>query len=515
MSFSRRQFLQRAAGSGLLLGLGGIPLFAKGLGDRGLADRGLADRALVDRAHDGGASAAAAGQALRFSPLFSGSTMTAQTAQVSVWPDAQTEVWSINGVYPSPTIKVQKGATFSVKLVNQLSESTILHWHGLPVPAMMDGHPMSAIDNGQEFDYSFQVGQRAGTYWYHPHPDMRTGKQVYKGIAGFFIVEDPEEQALTLPRGKYDVPLLLQDRRLTFDRSFLYPNGDQDILVGVLGDAMLANGTPDAYLEVDRGLYRFRMLNGSNARILKLAFSDQRTFHLIASDGGLLDKPVAISQLTLAPGERAELLVDFSGDGAGSNVTLKTLQFEDPSGGDQGREMSIIRFDVTSATGAPATIPTTLSQLERLDPTQAVQERTFEFRSDFGSPPMHSINNRMFEMMRIDEQMRPGDIEIWTFMNRSQMPHPIHAHGAQFQVIDVAGETTLAPEYLGWKDTVLANPYEPIRVVVKIAPHLGVFLLHCHNLEHEDHGMMLNFEVTNTIGVEEDRRGMPREMRLW
>jgi blue copper oxidase len=277
---------------------------------------------------------------------------------------------------------------------------------------------------------------------------------------------------------------------------------------------MLANGTPDAFLQVYRGLYRLRLLNGSNARILKLAFSDNRPFHLIASDGGLLDKPVELTQLTLGPAERAEILMNFAAYEPAGTVTLKTLAFEDPNGGMQGIEMPIIRFDVLLDSGAPPTIPSSLSQLERLDPSKAVAERTFEFRSDFGSPAMHTINSRMFDMERVDEQMRPGDIEIWTFLNRSQMPHPVHAHGAHFQVIDVNGNSTLAPEYLGWKDTVLAQPYEPVRVVVRIAEHLGVFLLHCHNLEHEDHGMMMNFEVTNTVGVQQDRGTPPGRMDL-
>jgi FtsP/CotA-like multicopper oxidase with cupredoxin domain len=143
-----------------------------------------------------------------------------------------------------------------------------------------------------------------------------------------------------------------------------------------------------------------------------------------------------------------------------------------------------------------------------------VRTRTFEFRSDSGSPPMHMINGKKFEMMRVDQQMRPGDVEIWTFINRSQLPHPVHMHGGQFQVVDVGGETALAPEYLGWKDTVLAQPYVPINVVVKIPEFLGIFLLHCHNLEHEDHGMMMNFEVTNQSGVEGRNGAAPAKMDL-
>jgi FtsP/CotA-like multicopper oxidase with cupredoxin domain len=487
-------------GSGIALGLGGLPLIA-----------GEITKSFPFTPR----SAPPEGFPLRMPELFSGSTITARSGQVQIWPDAPTPIWGFNGLYPGPTIRAQRGANFAVTLANELDDETIIHWHGLTVPAAMDGHPRLAIAHGATYDYSFTVAQRAGTYWYHPHPDMMTGMQVYKGMAGFFIVEDPEEQALALPRDKYEVPLLLQDRRTTFDRQFEYVLGDQDLLEGLLGDTILANGTANAYFEVDRGLYRFRVLNGSNARILKLALSDGKPFHLIATDGGLLDKPVEVTQLTMSPAERAELLIDFSSYAAGSSVALKSAQFDDLGGGHQGNEMPILRFDVGSAAGAPSIIPTTLSQLTKLDPASATTNRTFVFRSTPGSATMmHTINGKAFDMTRIDETMRPNDIEVWTFTNLSPYPHPVHVHGGQFQVIDVGGDSNLAPEYIGWKDTVLMQPYQPIRVVMRIPEFLGVFLLHCHNLEHEDHGMMMNFEVTNASGVEGRSTATPEKMDL-
>jgi FtsP/CotA-like multicopper oxidase with cupredoxin domain len=411
---------------------------------------------------------------------------------------------------------VKSGDAFSVRLANNLAEPTNIHWHGLVIPPDMDGHPKDAVAPGGTFDYSFTVAQRAGTYWYHPHPHMATGKQVYMGMAGFFIVTDQEEEALGLPSGEFDLPLLVQDRRLAGGTEFLYQLADADHMNGFLGDTILVNGTPDPYLQVAAGLYRFRILNGSNARILDLGFADNRPFYLIGSDGGLLDRPYELRYLYMAPAERYEILVDFSNDQIGSSVALKSLGFSGGSGLTQGAEMPIIRFDVARPGNGPATIPPALATLEKLDPAAAVRTRTFALKIDHTTTPNgHTINDKVFEMMRVDEEVTIGDIEIWTFQNISYLPHPMHLHGAQFQVLDRNGNTNLEPRDLGWKDTVYVLPYQTVRVVVRFGNWPGLLLVHCHNLEHEDHGMMLNYQmVEQNLGVDGGSGDRPREMDL-
>jgi FtsP/CotA-like multicopper oxidase with cupredoxin domain len=293
---------------------------------------------------------------------------------------------------------------------------------------------------------------------------------------------------------------------------------DNDHSNGFLGDAVLVNGTPDPYLEVAAGLYRFRILNGSNARIYDLAFSDGRPFHVIGTDGGLLDRPYEVTYTYLAPAERIELLVDFSKDAIGSSVMLHTLAFSGGSGSgpQQGTEMPVIRFDVTRPGSGSVTIPATLANLERLDPTKAVRTRTFQLKIDHTTKPEgHTINDKTFEMMRIDEEVAIGDLEIWTFQNVSFLPHPMHLHGAQFQVLDRNGSTALDPRDLGWKDTVYVRPFDTVRVLVRFGTWPGVLLVHCHNLEHEDHGMMLNYSmVESSMGVESSERPAPSGMDL-
>jgi len=450
---------------------------------------------------------AAEGNPLRIPPTFSGDTLTAAATRLKIWPDVETDVWTYNGTYPGPTIRVRRGDTFSVKLVNELAEPTITHWHGLIVPHKVDGHPMDAIASGETFDYSFTVDQRAATCWYHPHPHTRTGAQVYMGLAGLFIIEDDEEQALGLPDGEFDVPLVIADRRAVASHQFTYELVGDDHTDGYLGDTLLVNGTPDPYLDVVPGMYRFRILNGSNARILTLGFGDGRPIRLIATDGGLLDKPYDVPLLSLAPAERAEILVDFSGD-LGSSVVLKSVRTT-ASVGDpppQGVEMNVIRFDVAGESTKQFQVPEQLSTIVRYDPNDAVGERQWEMGIYHPNPEIreHLINGLTYDMQRIDAQVPLGDLEIWTFKNTSFLPHPMHVHGTQFQVLDRAGNPKLVPQDSGWKDTVLVPPSQKLRILIRMTPHTGVYLVHCHNLEHEDHGMMSNFEVVEkTTGVDD------------
>lgn len=449
-----------------------------------------------------------AGNTLRRPPLFTGASLNAAVLAQNVWPDMTTTVWTYGGSYPAPTIRRRRGERFTVMLNNELPEETNIHWHGLLVPADMDGHAMDVVGPGQRKEFDFTIDQRAGTYWYHPHPDMKTGKQVFKGMAGFFIVEDDEELALGLPSGEYEIPLVIQDRRLRSDRAFDYTLVMADQMDGFLGDAFLANGTPDAAVDLERTLYRFRVLNGSNARLYKLALSDGGEFHVIGTDCGLLDKPYAVRSLFLGPAERVDLLIDLSGYSVGTSIRLIAENFDGAVDWTmQGWGGDILTMNIVSD-GPQRALPTSLATLERLELSQASRTRTFEFEMVVPMPPkgMHTINDRVFHGMRIDETVTAGDVELWVLKSTSDEPHPVHIHGAMFQIVDRNGAAITDPKDMGWKDTVIIWGEDTVRVLVRFGAHPGVFLLHCHNLEHEDDGMMMNYMITATSSAVEQER---------
>lgn len=428
--------------------------------------------------------------------------LAAMPAEQQVWPGSTTRLLTFGGSYPGPTLRAQAGDRFAVRVVNRLAEPTNVHWHGLVAPAQMDGHPADALSPGAVRDYTFPIAQRAGTYWYHPHVDGTTGRQVYSGMAGFFLVADAEESRLGLPAGEREVALLLQDRRSYRDRSFTYAPGPMDVLSGYLGDAALVNGVPGAALPLAAALYRFRFLNGSNARIFRLGFSDGRVLHVIGTDGGLLDRPMAAASVDLGPGERLDALIDLSDVVPGRSVWLRSLAFAGGGMGmgmgglaTQGAPMELLRLDVDRLGPLTPPLPARLVTLERLDPSRAVATRRFVF--EMTMPPFAGgarINGRSFSPSRVDERVRLGDLEVWEFVNASNESHPVHVHAASFQVIS-RSRGGLGPQDLGWKDTVLTWPGETVRVAIRFSHYPGLYVLHCHNLEHEDAGMMLNVEV--------------------
>ena len=441
-------------------------------------------------------------------PEMTGATLAASMVSQTIWRGATTTVWTLGDSFPGPTIRVGRGAGFSARIENRLSEPTNVHWHGLASPPEMDGHPSDVIPPGQSRDIAFPIVDRAGTYWYHPHPDGRTARQVYGGMAGFFIVEDGRETTLGLPTGEYDVPLVIQDRRTSPDHSLTYAPGPMDLIAGVLGDTVLVNGRPDAVLPVAATLYRLRLLNGSNARVYRLAFADGRSFHVIGTDGGLLERPVSVARVDLGPGERVELLVDLTSDPVGTSILLKSLAFPVSSGMmggmmpgmggagfPQGAALDVLRLRV-ERTGPAARMPDTLVPFERLDPARA--EGTQVFILSMSMPPVagaFTINGRSFDARRIDVRARRGRLELWEVRNASSEPHPFHVHGTSFQVVSRTSGP-LGPQDLGWKDTVLTWPGEAVTLAIRFEQYAGLYVLHCHNLEHEDAGMMLNLEAS-------------------
>lgn len=455
------------------------------------------------------------GNPLRFPPVFTnGGNMTLAETTEQVWPGQDTQLVTVNGSYPGPSVVIDKGQTFTANVINNLNEVVTTHWHGVSTPANMDGHPRDAINPGSSYTYTFPVINRGGTYFYHAHADMLTAKQVYRGFAGFFIVRDPAEN-YNLPSGAYDVPLCIQDRRTADIPNFTYNPGNPESVWGMLGDTVLVNGTPDAYFEVGKTLYRFRLLNGSNARVYRIAFSDSRAFNIIATDGGLKDAPVSATQFNLAPGERVEILVDFSGDTIGTNVTLRSLAFT--HGGTlpykQGIALDIIRFDIANNSSSGGTVPSAFSPINYYDPAQAVTSRTFTLTMS-GSHPMHKINGLTFDINRVDWETRLYSLEKWRIINQTADYHPMHTHEAQWQILSRNNNTNLPPSDKGWKDTVNLSPGETVEVLVKFTDHKGLYLFHCHNLEHEDDGMMLNFEIIDPIGIQQIGTEVPRSFEL-
>lgn len=412
--------------------------------------------------------------------------LTAQNATKEFVPGKKTETMGYNGDYLGPVIRVRKGEEVTVKVKNELDDITTIHWHGLAVDGDEDGGPHSGIQPGETWSPQIKIDQPAATLWYHPHPEQQTGKQVYKGLAGLFLIEDEVSDDLDIPKeyGVDDIPLVIQNKRFNSDGSFDYDLGMRDVMNGLQGNTMLVNGAVNPFLEVSRGMVRLRLLNGSNASVYELNFSNNQSFHQIASDGGFLEEPAKMDKIVLGPAERAEILIDFS-----KLKKDETVQLEN-----NGSEF--MTFKAKGESLENYTIPSNLTSIEKIDPDQTVKTRDFVFE---GMGPMVNINGKQFDIDRIDEELKINDTEIWEVSNESGMGmmggmvHPFHAHGVQFQVLDRDGASPPAGE-TGWKDTVLVNPEEKVRLIATFK-HPGDFMYHCHILEHEDAGMMGQFKV--------------------
>jgi FtsP/CotA-like multicopper oxidase with cupredoxin domain len=410
-----------------------------------------------------------------------------------------------------PTLRMRTGDTATIRLQNDLAEATILHWHGLRVPEVADGHPRLAIAPGAHYDYRFEVIDRAGTYWYHAHPHHRTGEQVYRGMTGLLLVEDDAERALELPSGAREIAVQVADRRVDDNGEFVFDPMGHERMEGTFGNVAFANGTRDAVIDVDTALHRLRVVNITASRITRLALSNGAPMTLIGVDGGLLPAPVRVDHVDLATGERADLLVDFSTVPVGETVTLRSIAFTPPyqrgmgmggmgmggmrggEGGAQGAALDLLAFRIARAVRERPWVARPFPMIAPLDPATAVTTREFNFVSRMMT---HSINGREFDMDRIEVTVKHGTTEIWRFINPSMFPHPVHMHEAQFQVLSrTGGRAQRFPWERGWKDTVLVHPDETVDVIVHFDAHRGRYLMHCHNLVHEDMGMMWNYEI--------------------
>lgn len=432
-----------------------------------------------------------------------GITLRANSHPVASGTATRGTAWTLGDGPIGPTLRLRQGDRARITLDNALSEDTILHWHGLRVPEAADGHPRLAIGPGRQYHYDFEVIDRAGTYWYHSHAHHRTGEQVYRGVAGMFIVEDDAERALELPTGAREIAVLLQDRRLDAGGEFAFDPVMHERMEGFFGDIPFGNGTPTPTVDVDSALLRLRVVNVTASRITRLGLSTGAEMTLIGVDGGLLPAPVRVSHVDLGTGERADLLVDLGGLAAGSKVMLQSLAFQSPyrgmggmrmaGGAGQGAPMDLLELVVTREVRERPWAARPFPAIERLDPAQATRTREFRFES---AMMRHTINGKAFELDRMDEVVRFGATEVWRFVNPGQFPHPVHLHEVQFQVLSrTGGRAAVSPWEHGWKDTVLVYPDETVDVIARFDSHRGRFLMHCHNLIHEDSGMMLNYSI--------------------
>jgi spore coat protein A, manganese oxidase len=416
--------------------------------------------------------------------------ITQHATRLPILPGRSTEAWTYAGSWPGPTIVSRSGRRTVVRHRNQLPEPVVVHLHGGHTPAGSDGYPIDLIapmgsaryrsrDVATGYrDYGYPLNQRAATLWYHDHAMGRTGPNVWRGLSGFHLVHDDEEDALELPRGDHDLPLMICDRSFAADGSFRYKTAGH--MNGVLGDVILVNGAPWPVHPVDRGLYRLRFLNASNARRYRLELDPPPpggdALVQIGSDGGLLSRPIPHDAVEIAPAERLDLLVDFGRYPAGTRVRVKNRL-------GRGRTGEIMRFEVSGKKAADVHIPSKLSEVERLDPGKAAAVRTFVFRQNFNGT--WTINNREYQPGRPLARPKLGTIEVWRFV--TDFHHPVHVHLDPFQVIG---------HVPAWKDTVDVGPASAVEIVTRFTDYPGRFMLHCHNLEHEDMAMMADFETT-------------------
>ena len=466
----------------------------------------------------------------------------------------------IPGSYLGPILRFEKGQKIRINLRSELNEPTITHWHGLHVPALMDGHPLYAIDKGQVFVYEFEMLNRASMSIYHPHPHNMTASQVYHGLAGALLVTDPEEQRLGLPNGEYEIPLVIQDRRFDDNNQLVYASHMRDSMMGFYGDRILINGRPDFNLDVASRAYRFRILNGSTARIYKLAWDDNSPITVIGTEGGLLESPIHKPYVMLAPGERLDVWADFSGRNVGSQLVLRSSSFSGvlPKMAARMHQMALpvgsdyplLTVKVTRHVSDSPALPNSLSTYhhyqigDTANPNNPVPIAISEGPMSMllnGRPyayndvlPSERIPFNTIQLMEIfhahggsgghgddkskeqGQSMQHGNDKpqaeghkmggggmagMGTMMS---MAHPIHLHGQSFQILSRSIGAAESEDYAtvkdgfiegGFKDTVLVMPGERVKIIKPFQDFKGLFMYHCHNLEHEDMGMMRDFSV--------------------
>jgi len=435
----------------------------------------------------------------------------------------QTITGGINGKFWGPTLFINKGDTVHMNVNNNLNDSTTIHWHGMHLPAVMDGGPHQIIPPGTIWQPYWEVKNQASTLWYHPHMHEMSQEQITKGIGGFIIVRDAAESALALPRkyGVDDIPIVITDRDINTQHQFS---------IVPYGDSIMANMTLRAQYSVPAQYVRLRLLNGAIETSYNLGFSDNRSFYVIGTDGGLLNSPILINGATprylLSAGERVEIMVDFSGQ-SGNSVFLKAYNQSLGNfipGGESfpngpfasflgHTNYNIVKLNVTSAnsnpiTSVPATLVSNIYPLEQ----DAVMTRTITLSDSSGvtsvpilGPNAFILGHELFDFNTINHSIPLNQTEIWELKSTSIFAHPFHIHDVEFKILTINGATP--PTYQqGWKDVVLVEGGKTVRFIAKFddyADPTHPFMYHCHIALHEDEGMMGQFVVTDASGLTE------------
>jgi FtsP/CotA-like multicopper oxidase with cupredoxin domain len=415
--------------------------------------------------------------------------ITAAPARIQMVPGGPlVKVYAYNGTVPGPTLDLHEGDSVIIHFSNRLPEPTTVHWHGVHLPAVADGSPLLPIGPGQKHDYSFRLGAgSAGTYWYHPHPDRRSGFQGGMGLFGGIIVHAAND-----PLAAAGIPerlLILSDNRFdsTGAISFADPSsvqGSIDIENGREGNVLLVNGQLMPTIDIRPGeLQRWRIVNASAGRVYRVALPDQKLVQ-VGSDGGLFEHPVEIPDVLVANSERVEILV--RGVGAPNTTTvLHDLPYDRympqtrPADWNQPRDLLSVHYTADPPV-AHADVPSTLRPIPALDTTHVAAHRVIVFSQGL-------IDGKVMDMHRVDIRARVGTTEIWTIQNVVGMDHPFHLHGFHFQILDRDG----VPEpFRSWKDTGNVPKHSSMRIVVRFDDYPGKWMYHCHIFDHEDEGMM-------------------------
>ncbi len=467
-----------------------------------------------------------------------------QTGTTEFFPGIQTQTAGYNQNYLGPTLQIRKGDSVVIRVVNNLSwnVNSTTHWHGMHLPAEMDGGPHSPIEPNKTWTATWKMLNRASTYWYHPHPHSSNGLrdtlnttswQVYQGLAGLMIVRDKETDTLGLPStyGVDEFPIILQDKSFVADQSRFAPVPPQGSGLANLrrGKSILVNGVITPVLETPSQMVRLRFLNASNARVYKIGFSDNRPFDVIGSDGGILEKSTSTTRLDITAAERYEIIVDFGGSN-GKEIKLMAYNSEmepfnyNPGGGRGNvywnpplqddydvQDFEIMTFKVGATVGTPVTsYNTNLTDIQLIPENSAdnlTNPRTFELSPPpIGQTGGFTINGLVFDPTRIDDTINLGATEIWDITNIATMAHPFHIHGNSFQIVSRKNGWRENYEWeKGWKDVVVVHSMETVRIIKKFEDYAdpqGPYMSHCHILEHEDIGMMTHWVVIDpNVGV--------------
>ncbi|WP_433087318.1 multicopper oxidase family protein [Dactylosporangium sp. CA-052675] len=398
-------------------------------------------------------------------------------ATVELLPGVRTPSLTFGGQFVGPTIRARAGRTALVKFTNRIDMEANVHLHGGHVPASSDGFPTDVIAPGRSRTYTYPNTQPGATLWYHDHAHGMEAEDVYRGLHGFYLIDDDAERGLRLPQGEYDVPIMLRDAAFAADGTLDFASFARPVV--------LANGRPQPYFKVAARKYRLRLLNAANTRVFTLALGEGATMTQIGSDGGLLPAPVPRTELTLASAERQDVIVDFSRFPLGSQVVLR-----DATSG------PVLRFDVVRHAADASRVPAALRPLPPIPPATAERDVTMSF--DLSRPvPVGMLNGHAFDANRVDIAVRRGSTEIWRIGNGDPpgFDHTFHMHATHFRVLDRDGKAP-TPDDAGWKDTI----YVPagarnIRVAVTFPQTTGRYVYHCHFLEHSAAGMMGVMEI--------------------